>query len=585
MTTHRLYQYLIGSLITLILIIGSPILTPIALGQLPSFPSPSTTQPLPPGVVRRGTLESFPVRLDNRELFRIASPTVLNRSDPGTQIPVEARAKQVESNLAQVVNSSSDEANLDPETMQVVSEIFGGQPVLYAKAPNWTDSKVLLTVTDADAQFYSTNKNNLARQWQAILERELRQALRLRQPEVLQAQITRVVTVLIGTVLLTLLLGIIWSVLGRRKHRLKQQQVAEQNAIQAQTLAIGDADTTEVVEPNQHVEFPELQEHFGIERRLQTLQFFRWFLFWAIALIWIAGIAYSFSAFPQTRYISRRIVTIPIVLLITWFVTGFINRLTDLLADRFIQSREREQSLTRANLQRITTIARVVKGLKMVLLYTVSLLWVLQWLNLASGAVLTLGAVLALAVSLAAQNLIKDIVNGFLILIEDQFRIGDMVKVGTTAGLSEVTGLVENLNLRLTQLRSPAGNLITIPNSTIAQVENMSRNWARADFQIEVSYNTDVDRALEIVRETIDQMAADPMWQSLILDTREVFGVEQLAHTGIMIRVWIKTLPLKQWDVGRELRRRLKIAFDYHHIQIGIPQQLWQGNNTSQIIT
>ncbi|MDX2228208.1 MAG: mechanosensitive ion channel family protein [Leptolyngbyaceae cyanobacterium bins.349] len=576
---RRLYCFLIYSLSTLLLVMLSVILPAIAVGQLPAFTGPNAPQPLPVGVVRRGTLESAPVRLDGRELFRIASPAVLNRTDPGMQIPVEVRAKQVEANLIQVIENALAEPNLNPATLRVIVEITNGLPVLSTTIPTWAETRNLLTVTDTDAQFYSTSRNTLAQQWQKILELELRQALKLRHPEALRQQVLTAITVLVATVVLTVLLGSVWSLLKRRKQRLKQQQTREREIIQADRRAELEAGPQEApMEGRETATLEDFHGHFSLERRLQTVQFCQWFLFWAIALIWVVGIAYSLNAFPQTRFIARKIVTIPIVLLITWFLTGFVNRLTDLLTDRFIQSREREQSLTVANLQRITTIARVVKGLKMVILYTLSLLWVLQWLNLASGTVLTLGAVLALAVSFAAQNLIKDIVNGFLILIEDQFRIGDMVTIGTHSGINSINGLVENLNLRLTQLRNPAGSLITIPNSTIAQVENMSRNWARADFQIEVAYDTDVDQALKIVRQTIDQMAQDSEWQACILDTREVFGVEQLTHTGITIRAWIKTLPLKQWDVARELRRRLKLAFERNHIQIGMPQQVWQEN-------
>jgi small-conductance mechanosensitive channel len=257
------------------------------------------------------------------------------------------------------------------------------------------------------------------------------------------------------------------------------------------------------------------------------------------------------------------------VLLMTWFLTGLINRLTDFVIEHFIEIREQDQSLTEVNLQRITTIASVLKGLKMVLVYVVGILWFLQWLHLAPGAILALSALVALAVSFAAQNLVKDLVNGFLILLEDQFGIGDYVEIGTASGL------VENLNLRITQIRTDEGNLITLPNSLIAQVENMSRTWARTDFRIEVAYNTDVDLALAVVRETVDDMAQDPEWQSLILDTHELFGIDQISHTGIVI--WIKTAPLKQWMTARELRRRLKIAFDRHNIQIGIPQQMLRG--------
>lgn len=251
---------------------------------------------------------------------------------------------------------------------------------------------------------------------------------------------------------------------------------------------------------------------------------------------------------------------------------GLIDRLTNIIIDRIVQNWEQDQSLTEANLQRLETITNVLKGLKTFLVYIISILWLLQWLNLVPGSIITVGAVVALAISFAAQNLVKDLVNGFLILVEDQYRIGDFVRIDNEMGL------VEQLNLRITQIRNPDGNLITLPNNLIAKVENMSRTWARADMQIEVAYDTDVNHALAVVRETVDQMETDPAWRSLILDSHEVFGVEQISHTGILIRVWLKTLPLKQWDVARELRRRLKMAFDRHHIQIGIPQHIWLGH-------
>jgi moderate conductance mechanosensitive channel len=249
-------------------------------------------------------------------------------------------------------------------------------------------------------------------------------------------------------------------------------------------------------------------------------------------------------------------------------VTGLINRLTDMAIDRFIHNHEQDHSLTEANLQRIDTITKVTKGLKTAVLYTASFLWVLQVLELAPESILIVGALLALAASFAAQTLVKDLVNGFLILFEDQFRIGDYIKTNAAAGL------VENVNLRITQIRSDAGNLITLPNSQIIQVGNMSRTWARADFKIAVAYDTDVDLALAIVRDTLNCMTEDPAWSSIILDTQELFGVERLSHTGIVIRVWIKTAPLKQWMTARELRRRLKVAFDVNDIHIGTPQHI-----------
>jgi small-conductance mechanosensitive channel len=266
----------------------------------------------------------------------------------------------------------------------------------------------------------------------------------------------------------------------------------------------------------------------------------------------------------------------PLVLLIAWFVIGLINRLIDFAVDKFIQQLADSQNLPSSNLQRLNTITEVVKSIKMVLVYTIGVLLVLQWLELVPGSVLALGTVVALVISFAAQNLIRDLVNGFMILLEDQYRIGDVVTIG------EKGGLVENFNLRITQLRNPDGHLITLPNSSIVEVENLSRDWSRTDFRIEVAYDTEVDFALAIVRDTAEKMAQAPNWRDKVLDTHEFLGVEHLSHQGMVIRIWVKTLPMQQWLVAMELRRRLKKAFDLHGIRIGIPQQLWTQNGHSQ---
>lgn len=548
----------------------SPAIAPPVLGQLqlPSLTTPGGTQPLPTGVERRGTLESAGVRLDGEELFRIASPAVNNRSEPGDQIPVEVRAKQIEANLEQLVlgDNLADGEMLDPDTLEVLVETVNGQPVLFVKDATLAEARVLLTVTNADAQQASISPDRLAARWQEILQRELRQAIALRQPEAIQQQLSTVARVLTGTALLTLILGAVWGFLGQRKQHLERRQAAEEELIHNRPEVPNIAPGL----------LQELRPYFGLQQRLQVVRFLRWLLFWAIGFIWVLGVAYSFNTFPQTRQFARTVIAVPAVMLTAWFLTGLTNRLTDFGIDRFIQSREQDQSLTEANLQRIATIARVIKGLKMVLVYTVAILWVLQRLDLAPGSVLTLGALLALAVSFAAQSLVKDLVNGFLILLEDQFRIGDNVNIG------DVSGMVENMNLRVTQIRNDEGGLITLPNSLIAEVENRSRTWARTDFRVEVAYHTDVDHALAVVRETVDRMAQDPEWSAAILDTQELLGVDQISHTGIVIRVLIKTAPLQQWAIARELRRRVKIAFDRHNIQIGIPQRIWLGNGSSQ---
>lgn len=565
--------FLLALLTALLLTLVSPA---VAMGQIPGLNNPAKpSNSLPVGVQREGNLETATITLDGKDLFKIASPAVFDREAPSA-VPVEVRAAQIKANLDRLLpGSRADAVNLNPATLEVVIETIDSYPVLFVEDENLAEPRVLLTATDADAQYYSMSKERLAEQWQEILEPALRQAIELRQPEALRQQILTVLKICAVTGAVSLALGAGWVLAGRRENVLAQRQAAESAFIR--TGAMPPTNPFLESEPGIGL-LQNLTQHLWLRRRLQIVRFLRWLLFWSFAFVWALGAAASLYTFPQTRQFARSLVIVPIVLLLAWFLISLVNRLIDLTVDRFVQNLAQDQSLTPANLQRITTITRVIKGLKMVLVYAIGVLWVMQWLNLIPGSVLALGTAIALVISFAAQSLVKDLVNGFMILLEDQFRIGDFVRIGANAGLQEVSGLVENLNLRITQIRSTEGNLISFANSSIVQVENMSRTWARADFYIEVAYDTDVNQALAIIRETADKMSQDPTWSSVIFDTHELLGVEQLSHSGIMIRLWIKTAPLQQWNVARELRRRLKIAFDNSNIQIGIPQQIWLRN-------
>jgi small conductance mechanosensitive channel len=151
-------------------------------------------------------------------------------------------------------------------------------------------------------------------------------------------------------------------------------------------------------------------------------------------------------------------------------------------------------------------------------------------------------------------------------LLEDQYAVGDVIAVGSVAGL------VEHMNLRITQLRNGEGRLITIPNGTISTVENLSKNWSRVDFAIKVAYSNHPDYALAVIREVAQRLYAE--WVDKIIDPPEVLGIDEMDHAGILIRIWIKTKPLQQWSVGREFRRRLKLALDEHGVAIAVPQEM-----------
>lgn len=215
---------------------------------------------------------------------------------------------------------------------------------------------------------------------------------------------------------------------------------------------------------------------------------------------------------------------------------------------------------------RITTVSSAIQWIIIVAWLIVGLIVGLVIFGVDLAPLIAGAGLLGVAVSLASQNLIKDTINGFLIVLEDQYGIGDCIDTGTWSGI------VEGLNLRITQLRNAEGKLITIPNSQIGAVANLTKSWSRVDLNVPVDYNTDTLKAIEIIETTAWEMSQDPEWQWQILESK-IMGVDDFSNRGLMVKIWIKTRPLKQWNVAREYRLRLKLAFDRVGISIPVPQQ------------
>ncbi|MEB3291429.1 MAG: mechanosensitive ion channel family protein [Leptolyngbya sp.] len=551
-----------------------------ALAQLPNPLGGSGNGGPPLGVQRIGVLEVTPLILDGNTLFDIASPVVFNRSEPGDLVPVEVRARQVETHLNQVVgqalqyrnlngidlNGEPDASTLDSQDfIQVRIEEINQLPVLMAIVGHLPDPRGLLTVTDSDAQYHGLTKLELAETWQTILEEALQDALVSRLPGALRQRLRRTGLIVLAGLLGTLALAGTWQMLGWHKHRLEQRK-ANQGRHLPPALADSPGDPQSAVWPYT----------ISLDHRLQLVALLRWLMFWGMAFVWIMALAGVMYQFPQTRRYAVGLFSTPVLLLLTWFVTGLINRVANLTIDRIASAWEKNELGSAENIQhkamRISTITRAAKGFKTTVIYVLALLWVLQMLRLAPASLLAVGALVALALSFAAQNLVKDLVNGFLILLEDQYAIGDLVSTG------QVTGIVENLNLRITQIRGEDGRLVTLPNSIISQVENLSRTWSRATIRIDVAYGTQVDHALAVVHRTAQQMGQDPSWSYVILDPTEILGVEAISHAGLTLLLWIRTRPLQQFAVAREFRRRLRLALGQEGIAIGVPQQVFLGD-------
>ncbi|MDJ0730092.1 MAG: mechanosensitive ion channel family protein [Crocosphaera sp.] len=300
----------------------------------------------------------------------------------------------------------------------------------------------------------------------------------------------------------------------------------------------------------------------------------------AEAGIWIGCSLIIVGLFPYTRISQIWLITllrIParlgIVGLGTYVVIrlsyAVIAKLTSALMIRNLLDFRENQRLE----LRINTVTVVFRSVVTVILTGVGTIIALSVIGINTAPLIAGLGILGVGVSLASQNLIRDAINGFFIILEDQYAVGDVIQV------QEFTGFVENINLRITQLRDPEGRLITIPNSEVKIVANHSSNWSRADLLIPIAYDADIDQALYIVKDVAQTMAEDRQWRNYIVDKPEILGVDNFEERGLIIRVWIKTKPLKQWEVSREFRRRLKVEFDQQGLPLPVPQQkIWLTN-------
>lgn len=176
-------------------------------------------------------------------------------------------------------------------------------------------------------------------------------------------------------------------------------------------------------------------------------------------------------------------------------------------------------------------------------------------------------AVLGLAVAFGAQNLIKDYFSGFMVLLEDQYGINDVVTIGS------ISGLVEHISLRTTVLRDLEGIVHFIPHGTITTVSNQTHGWSRALFDVDIDYKENVDRVMDVLLELGRELRRDPVFGPLILDDPEMLGVDNLADSSVIVKFFLKTRPLQQWTVKREMLRRIKKRFDELGIEIPYPHQ------------
>lgn len=215
--------------------------------------------------------------------------------------------------------------------------------------------------------------------------------------------------------------------------------------------------------------------------------------------------------------------------------------------------------------QRIEALSSLLRSIATATVWLIAALMILGQLGIDLAPLIAGAGVLGVALGFGAQSLVRDFIAGIFILVEDQYGVGDIIELD-----SETEGVVEGVSLRTTRLRSVDGTVWHVPNGEIKRVGNMSQQWSRSLLDLEVAYDTDLELAKGVVKGV-----ADGLWEedAAILAEPEMWGVEELGASGITLRLVVKTTPSEQWRVSRELRQRIKLAFDEEGIEIPFPQQ------------
>jgi small conductance mechanosensitive channel len=210
--------------------------------------------------------------------------------------------------------------------------------------------------------------------------------------------------------------------------------------------------------------------------------------------------------------------------------------------------------------QRAETLRHIIRSVAKGVLGAILLLTISSELGFDIGPILASAGILGLAVGFGAQSLVKDVISGFFILLEDQFGVGDVIRVG------EHSGTVEQMSLRATVLRNLEGQVHVIPNGSIQTVTVLTKEWARAVVDVTVAYKESLDEVFQTLGRVGERLYND--WPDRLMERPAILGVEDLSMDGVKIRLIAKTLPLKQWEVMREWRKRIKEEFDRSGIEV-----------------
>ncbi|HEU5073470.1 MAG TPA: mechanosensitive ion channel family protein [Polyangiaceae bacterium] len=278
--------------------------------------------------------------------------------------------------------------------------------------------------------------------------------------------------------------------------------------------------------------------------------------FWAG--IWRGTVAWAVQALPKVL----------IVLLLGFVLLKLVDwgakRLT---AHTMAQANGSEASLAREHQKRAETLVGILRKCCVIVIWLLVAMLVLMQVGVNVAPLIAGAGIVGLAVGFGSQELVRDVITGFFVLLENQVRKGDVAVINGTGGL------VEAIGLRTITLRDQSGTVHVFQHGKISSLANMTKEWSAMVFDISVSYKENPDEVMQVMREVSEALRADPQFAAKILEPMEVFGVDSFKDGNIVVQARLKTIPSEQWTVGREFRRRLKMAFDAHGIEIPLPNR------------
>jgi small conductance mechanosensitive channel len=256
-----------------------------------------------------------------------------------------------------------------------------------------------------------------------------------------------------------------------------------------------------------------------------------------------------------------------LILVVFWIIMTVVKIALKRLEQHLVRRGQESGDVPSEAEKRAETLVRLLRQAVIIMIWVMAGLVVLREFGVEIGPILASAGIAGVAVGFGAQHLVRDIIAGFFMILENQVRVGDVAMVNGTGGL------VEQINFRTIVLRDLAGIVHIFPNGTVNTMANLTREWSAYVFDIGVAYKEDVDKVIALMKQVGTELRADAKFGPLMVDDIEVFGVDNFADSAVVIKGRLRTRPIKQWDVGREYRRRLKHAFDREGIEIPFPHR------------